>query len=294
MTEILSNNLEPLIKQAIQEWIPSKKTAEGLLAAYDANKMGMLRYTKESLVWLRWVLGLQASKDLFWKTEIEALKAIVGNTVQIILKESQWNPQNATQTWPLAKDPSSLNLKSDLKGLIPIGDVMLVKWNYEKIAPTIEPIIQKMCALTGMDRVMILAICAQESRFNPSARSGAWADGLMQVMPWTMQGVLKFLQIGNTKHAWPEEKYYATLRETAKSQWIDINNLANSDNLTKNLVVWITYISYLIRQFGEVAGLRKYNAGLKINESTENTRYAGGVAAWKNVIAMSSKNSQEA
>jgi soluble lytic murein transglycosylase-like protein len=53
----------------------------------------------------------------------------------------------------------------------------------------LEPIIQEAAALHGVDPDLVKAVIQTESRFNPRARSGAGAKGLMQLMPKTARSV---------------------------------------------------------------------------------------------------------
>jgi hypothetical protein len=53
----------------------------------------------------------------------------------------------------------------------------------------LEPIIQEAAALHGVDPDLVKAVIQTESRFDPRARSGAGAAGLMQLMPRTAKAV---------------------------------------------------------------------------------------------------------
>ena len=53
----------------------------------------------------------------------------------------------------------------------------------------LEPIIQEAAALHGVDPDLVKAVIQTESRFDPRARSGAGASGLMQLMPRTAKAV---------------------------------------------------------------------------------------------------------
>jgi hypothetical protein len=53
----------------------------------------------------------------------------------------------------------------------------------------LEPIIQEAAALHGVDPDLVKAVIQTESRFDPRARSGAGAKGLMQLMPRTAKAV---------------------------------------------------------------------------------------------------------
>lgn len=57
------------------------------------------------------------------------------------------------------------------------------------------PLIRKYSAAHGLDPYLIAALIAQESGYNPAARSGANAWGLMQVVPATARGYARKLGI---------------------------------------------------------------------------------------------------
>jgi soluble lytic murein transglycosylase-like protein len=61
----------------------------------------------------------------------------------------------------------------------------------EEVDPreALEPIIQEAAALHGVDPDLVRAVIQTESRFDPQARSGAGASGLMQLMPRTAKAV---------------------------------------------------------------------------------------------------------
>ena len=78
---------------------------------------------------------------------------------------------------------------------------MLAQKNYQQCKDQVWPVISQIAPLVNMDPEKILAVCAQESRFQISAISGKGAQGLMQVMPPTMNGIIRHLRTGKTQNA---------------------------------------------------------------------------------------------
>jgi soluble lytic murein transglycosylase-like protein len=52
-----------------------------------------------------------------------------------------------------------------------------------------DPIIQSLCSEYGVDRSLVKAVIHAESGYNPNAVSSKGAQGLMQLMPKTAQGL---------------------------------------------------------------------------------------------------------
>lgn len=288
MREIPSNNLEGAMKKVIQEWSVNPDLAKSILQSYEAHKNGILVYTKENLAWLRKILGIQSHEWFFGMSEILALKKVIGIQVSQIISEAKIKPSSQEKH-------SVPKVDFQNQWHIPVSEVMLARRNYEKYKANIWPTITKIAPLVGMNPEKILAVCAQESRFDIWARSQVGAKGLMQVMPQTLSGVSKLLLKWKTINAWPEEKYYAQVREMAKSQGIDMKNLISSSGpLWKNIIVGTIYLSYLLKNYGEEKWLQIYNGGIgKIWKTEENRNFASGVRAWERTIMASYKPENE-
>lgn len=297
MIETSPNNLEPILKKVTQKWSLDSQDARVILDIYEKNKLGTIHYTKESITWLRKVLGLDAREWLFGATEIQALRKVISAQVWNIIApdttQRQWeslpavsvNPQGA-QWWESVPHVEF----HTTHGRIPVSEVMRAQRNYQQCKDQVWPVISQIAPIVNIDPEKILAVCAQESRFELSAVSGKGAQGLMQVMPPTMDGIMKHLRVGKTQNAWPEEKYCAQVRERAKSQGLDINSLINTiTSLGKNIAVGTIYLSYLIKTFWEEGWLRRYNSGPTTNRSRENRAYAGWVRAWEKIITATNK-----
>ncbi|NRH20954.1 transglycosylase SLT domain-containing protein [Candidatus Gracilibacteria bacterium] len=283
MSEQISNHLEGVMKKVIQEGSINSDVAKTILNTYEAHKNGMLVYTKETLAGLRKVLGIQSHEGLFGMSEVLALKKIVGIQVSNIIS----NSYKATNISPGVQQHPQVNFHGG--GSIPLGEVMLARGNYEKHKANIWPVITKIAPIVDMNPEKILAVCAQESRFDIGAKSQVGARGLMQIMPQTLSGVSKLLINGKTVNAGPEEKYYAQVRETAKSQGIDMKNLISSSGpLGKNIIVGTIYLSYLLKNFGEEKGLQVYNGGT--GKTPESRNFASGVKAWEKTIVASNSS----
>lgn len=87
----------------------------------------------------------------------------------------------------------------------------------------------------GLEPAVALGIMRQESSFDPTAISGAGAEGLMQLMP-------------------------ATARKTSRDNGIPYDNLFDP---TQNMALGTAYLAGLIQQFGDCLPLAiaSYNAG---------------------------------
>ncbi len=266
-----------VIREVAKKWEVTPESAESLLTSYTANKNSILKYTIEDLRSLRTVLKIDSDKGLFWNTEIVALKNIVRTQVAQIV----WRSDSKTN---LAK--STNEIKAQPWPMPPIKEVMLAQKNYENCKDQIQPVINQVAPIVNVKKDTVLAVCAQESRFNTAAISSAGAQGVMQVMPKTFSGINRFLQNGKIINAWPEEKYYAQVRDTAKKQGININELiASSTQVWKNIAIGTIYLWYLIEKYGDIEGIRRYNWAK--GWSLENRSYVKRVTAWENLIASS-------
>ncbi len=288
MTEQISNRLEWVMKKVIQEWSISPDIAKSILNTYEVHKNGTLIYTKENLAGLRKILGIHSHEGFFGMPEVLALKKVIGFQVSQIISEPKIQ-QTSQEKHPVPK------VDFQNRWHVPVSEVMLARRNYEKHKANIWPTITKIAPLVGMNPEKILAVCVQESWFDIWARSQVGAKGLMQVMPQTLSGVSKLLLKWKTINAWPEEKYYAQVREMAKSQGIDMKNLISSSGpLWKNIIVGTIYLSYLLKNYGEEKWLQIYNGGIgKIWKTEENRNFASGVRAWERTIMASYKPENE-
>ena len=126
----------------------------------------------------------------------------------------------------------------------------------------------------GIDPYIICGICTQETKFNPNLISPRWARGLMQLMPNTERGIRRFIERGSIKNAWPEERFYASLREN--KSFMELYN--SYDVNTQNLSIGSAFISYLNKKFwwNIESVLRYYNGGWSVSarNSQENRSYA--------------------
>lgn len=270
-------NFSSVIREVAKKWEVTPESAESLLTSYAANKNSILKYTTEDLRGLRTVLKIDSDRGLFWNTEIVALKNIVRTQVAQIV----WRSDSKTN---LAK--STNEIKDQPWVMPPIKEVILAQKNYENCKDQIQPVINQVAPIVNVKKETVLAVCAQESRFNTAAISSAGAQGVMQVMPKTFSGINRFLQKGKTENAWQEERYYAQVRDTAKKQGVNINELiASSTQVWKNIAIGTIYLWYLIEKYGDIEGLRRYNWAK--GWSLENRSYVKKVTAWKNLIASS-------
>ena len=276
MSEV-KESFSSVIREVAKKWEVTPEFAESLLASYTANKNSILKYTTEDLRGLRTVLKIDSDRGLFWNTEIVALKNIVRTQVTQIV---WWNDPKPN----LVKSSNDKN--AEFWAIPPIKEVMLAQKNYKNNQHQINPVIDQVAPIVNVKKETVLAVCAQESRFDPKATSRAGAQGVMQVMPKTFAGINGFLQKGKIINAWSEEKYYAQVRDIAKKQGVNINELiASSTQVWKNIAIGTIYLWYLIEKYGDIEGLRRYN-GAK-GWSLENRSYVRGITAWKNLIAAS-------
>lgn len=273
-----------VIQEVAKKWEVTIDAAKALLASYDENKNKILMYTREALQGLRKALKIESCRGLFWDTEIKALKNIVCYQVTQLVWWAEW-----TENLPKW---SQDNKKVESWAIPPIKEVMLAQKNYGNCKDQIEPVIDQVAPMVNVNRETVLAVCAQESRFNIAAKSPAGAQGVMQVMPSTLEGINRFLQKGKLTNAWPEEKYYAQVRNNAKAQGVNINQLiSSSTQVWKNIAIGTIYLWYLIDNYGDVEGLRRYNS--KKGWSLENKSYVNGVKAWKNLIVSSGLSTEK-
>lgn len=275
--EVAKNNFSSAIREVAKKWSINPELAETLLAEYEKNKNSILKYTREDLKGLRDVLKIDSPRDLFWDTEISALRNIVRSQVTLII------PKNEVALDPLKQKPAK---ERNPWNMPPLKEVMLAQKNYAKCKDEIQPAIDQFAPIVDVNPQTVLAVCAQESRFNTATISPAGAQGVMQIMPATMNGITRFLAKGKMYNAWPEEKYYAQVRDKVEKQGFDINQwIASSTKVWKNIAIGTIYLWYLTGKYGDTEGLRRYN-GAK-GWSLENRSYVSGVTAWKNLIASS-------
>ncbi|MBI5050280.1 MAG: transglycosylase SLT domain-containing protein [Nitrospirae bacterium] len=111
-------------------------------------------------------------------------------------------------------------------------------------------IVRRASEAEKIDAYLITALIREESRFDPSAVSGAGAIGLMQIIPSTAN----------------------RLKDNAKIKLKDDSDIHDAE---KNILIGAHYLSLLIREFKEIPlALAAYNAGEKALEKWL-SRYEG-------------------
>jgi peptidoglycan hydrolase-like protein with peptidoglycan-binding domain len=153
--------------------------------------------------------------------------------------------------------------------------------NYDKLPENIKWAINDLCREFGVPRELAMGICIQESKFISTARSVAWASWFMQLMPGTSAGIKKFINQPKNKYAWPEEKYFSSLRDNS-----EFMKYFRGGSDTENIALGIAYFSYLMQRNGGsvVASLRQYNGGTKPSNNQENLWYAPSVLALSGLV----------
>lgn len=287
MWEKLSNNLDTPIASAVKIGKVTKEIATDILSVYELYKTKTLFYTKDKLESLRDMVGLKNQNDYFGVSEIQALRNIVSQTVSDIVGyiSGDSDIKNERAWW--------LNVEFQAVKSIPIANILLARANYEQNKNVINPTISKFAPLLDLSPELVLAVWAQESRFLPEATSDVWAQGIMQIMPATMRGIIWFIKNGKMQYAWPEERYYAQFREDMKTTGLDIiRYLTTASDTEKNLIIGMVYLGYLTSRYGEIDGLKRYNGGAKPSNTKENREYVPLVQNWKRVIIASSETLQ--
>ena len=89
ISEVAKNNFSSSIREVAKKWSINPELAETLLAEYEKNKNSILKYTREDLKGLRDVLKIDSPRDLFWDTEISALRNIVRSQVTLIIPKNE-------------------------------------------------------------------------------------------------------------------------------------------------------------------------------------------------------------
>lgn len=99
------------------------------------------------------------------------------------------------------------------------------------------PLVAIPAALDGAEPALVLGVTRQESSFDPAARSGAGARGMMQLMPGTAEGVARRLGVAYSGYDLEDPQY--------------------------NLRLGSAYLGQLVGQFGGsyVMAAAAYNAG---------------------------------
>lgn len=165
---------------------------------------------------------------------------------------------NEPEAAAVAETPVALKVPAELRG---VADFLARKYRVSSVA--IEPLVaaaHDSGVRMGLDPLLILAVMAIESRFNPIAESVMGAQGLMQVIP-------KFHQ----------DKLDDGADESALLDPI------------KNVRIGATILKESIRRAGSLeAGLQQYNGASWDAE----TRYANKVMAEKRLLEQAKRKAK--
>jgi hypothetical protein len=275
-----------------------RKEQEGILAffrnPFPESPQDQSWYTMDAL----WAFLLSIERWNPWKNTQDALSELIASIETKALDtswksakpkptQSPWTSQKPTnqtnrERWNNITIVSSLqkNIHSIFRDITPYIKNPNVLWrllhaykNYLKLDPGIKRSIAVLSRKFWLNHFDVLGLIANESNFDPQARSQAWASGLTQLMPGTKRWVEGFITNGNPNYKKVEEWFFAQLR--SDREFMDIYNRWWS---YKNIAIGIPYLAYLMKNNDKVTALRKYNG---YSNTVENREYAGKVNAFR-------------
>lgn len=236
------------------------------------------------LLW-RFIQELRLSEDekrkILWIFQEE-----IKNTIKdkkIVPKKK--TPEKIPEKTKTAPSSSIKNLLEKIKWVVDrdiLSRFPIAYKNYTSMPQGSRDSIYRLSRMFWLNHTHVLWLIANESHFDEKAKSPVWASGHTQLMPGTEKWLSRFVQKGQTKNAWPEERFFALLRGNS-----DFMNIYNQWGSPKNLALWIAYLGYLTKRYGEKS-LRIYNGGINYPNNHENMDYARRVnefaEAFENIL----------
>lgn len=248
----------------------------------DKNKLPDLHFSSETLtshtkskVWflLDKIANFQDISNQI-TSSLNELKANIQEGKEKVIDSTSSVIENVVDIY---KDsPKLIGKVTDFLGKIPKNtyeNMKLAVNNLQK-SGELQTHIGNVAKALGIDPYVICGVCTQETKFDATAKSPVWASGLMQLMPNTEKGIRNFIERGNKVNAWPEEKFYASLRDNKPFMEI----YKNADLNTQNLAIGSAFLWWLNKKFwgNQEAILSYYNGGgsSTAKNSSENKNYA--------------------
>lgn len=198
------------------------------------------------------------------KTKETVIKILTQETPK---KQNTQNPTIDT-TEKIGKAP---DMTKFVKANIPV-----VRRNYEKLNERIKWAIDTLCKHLDIDKSIVLAVMANESKCDPTAESGALAQWLMQVMPGTASLLRQAMKNKNPQSQ--EQEYFRAL--SLDKTFLSIYRQGGD---YENLALGIAYLRYL-KGAHPADYLRRYNGGHDYPDNRESLQYTSKVQAYYTAI----------